>query len=53
MVNLPPPIWTLAYLLLAAGIGYLTAWSRVPGLPLVPLGVLLIAIGIGVAFWAD
>jgi len=52
MVKLPPPIWALAYLLVGASISYLTGWSRVPGLPLVPLGLLLVAIGIGVAFSA-
>jgi protein-S-isoprenylcysteine O-methyltransferase Ste14 len=46
MLKLPPPIWTLAYVLIAAGTSYLAGWPRVPGLPLVPLAVALIILGI-------
>jgi hypothetical protein len=42
MLKLPPPVWALAYTLIAVGASYLTGWSRVPGLPLVWPGVVLI-----------
>jgi protein-S-isoprenylcysteine O-methyltransferase Ste14 len=46
MLKLPPPIWGLAYVLIAAGTSYLTGWPRVPGLPLVPFAVALIVLGL-------
>jgi len=46
MVKLPPPIWTLIYLLIAAVLSYVLGWPRLPGLPFVPLGVALVAVGI-------
>ena len=49
MVNLPPPVWTVLYVLIAAGASYLAGWPRIPGLPLVPLGVLLIIAGVALA----
>ena len=45
MLKLPPPIWTLIYVLIAAAISYLSGWPRVPGLPLIWLGALLVALG--------
>ena len=49
MLKLPPPIWALAYMLIAAAASYLAGWPRVPGLPLVWLAVVLIALGITLA----
>jgi protein-S-isoprenylcysteine O-methyltransferase Ste14 len=49
MVKLPPPVWTVLYLLIAAGASYLAGWPRIPGLPLVPLGVLLVIAGVALA----
>jgi protein-S-isoprenylcysteine O-methyltransferase Ste14 len=49
MVKLPPPVWMVFYLLIAAGASYLAGWPRVPGLPVVPLGVLLIIAGVALA----
>ena len=49
MLKLPPPIWALAYILIAAGASYLAGWPRVPGLPLVWLAVVLIVLGITLA----
>src|SRR5215472_15863426 len=43
MLKLPPPIWTLVYVLTAAAISWFLSWSKVPGLPLAPLGILLVA----------
>ena len=44
MLKLPPPIWTLAYVLTAAAISWVFGWPKVPGLPLAPLGIALVAI---------
>jgi hypothetical protein len=44
MLKLPPPIWALVYVLTAAVISWFFDWSKVPGLPLAPLGILLVAI---------
>ena len=45
MLKLPPPIWALFYLIVAAAISYVAGWPRVPGLPLAGLGILLIVLG--------
>jgi protein-S-isoprenylcysteine O-methyltransferase Ste14 len=47
MLKLPPPAWALAYTLIAVLASYLIGWPRVPGLPLVWLGVVLVVLGIG------
>jgi hypothetical protein len=52
MVKLPPPFWALAYTLIAIGASYLMGWPRVPGLPLVWPGVVLIVLGIGLSVTA-
>jgi len=52
MVKLPPPVWMVLYVLIAAGASYLAGWPRIPGLPLVPLGVLLIIAGVALAVTA-
>lgn len=49
MLNIPPPVFTLAYVLIAAALSYLSGWRLIPGLPLVPLGVLLVAAGIALS----
>lgn len=46
MLKLPPPIWALVYVLIAAGASYLAGWPLVPGLPLVSLAVALVVLGI-------
>ena len=43
MLNVPPPVWSLAHVLAATALSDWAVWPRVPGLPLVPLAVLLIA----------
>jgi protein-S-isoprenylcysteine O-methyltransferase Ste14 len=45
MVNVPPPAWSLAYVLIATALSYLAGWPRIRGLPLVPLAVLLVVAG--------
>ena len=52
MLRLPPPVWALAYTLIAIGASYLIGWPRVPGLPLVWPGVVLVVLGIGLSVTA-
>jgi protein-S-isoprenylcysteine O-methyltransferase Ste14 len=49
MVRVPPPVWAMAYVLIAAGLAWLSGWRPVPGLPIAPLGVALVVAGIGLA----
>jgi protein-S-isoprenylcysteine O-methyltransferase Ste14 len=46
VVKLPPPIWAFAYVMIAAGISYLAGWPRAPGLPIIPLGLTFIILGL-------
>jgi len=46
MLKIPPPIWTLAYVLIAAAISSLAGWPLIPGLPFAPLAIALIIVGI-------
>jgi hypothetical protein len=48
MPKMPPPIWALFYLIVAAAISPFAGWPRVPGLPLAGLGIMLIVLG---ALW--
>ena len=50
MLKLPPPVWALAYVLIAAAISSFLGWPMVPGLPLVPLAVALIIFGLALIF---
>jgi protein-S-isoprenylcysteine O-methyltransferase Ste14 len=52
MLNVPPPVWSLAYVLAATALSYWAGWPRVPGLPLVPVAVLLIVVGISLSVTA-
>ena len=52
MVKLPPPIWALVYVLAAAVISWFLDWSKLPGLPIRPLGILLVAISWILPVWA-
>jgi protein-S-isoprenylcysteine O-methyltransferase Ste14 len=45
MLQLPPPVWAVVYVLIAIAASYLAGWPRVPGLPLVWLAVALIGLG--------
>ena len=49
MLNVPPPLWSLAYVLAATALSYWAGWPRVPGLPLVPLAVLLVVAGVALS----
>jgi hypothetical protein len=52
MLKLPPPIWAVIYVLTAAVISWFLGWSKVPGLPLAPLGISLVAISWILPVWA-
>jgi hypothetical protein len=52
MLKLPPPIWALIYVLTAAAISWFFGWSKVPGFPLAPLGIFLVAISWILPVWA-
>ena len=52
MLKLPPPIWALIYVLAGAVISWFFDWSKVRGLPLAPLGILLVATSWILPVWA-
>jgi protein-S-isoprenylcysteine O-methyltransferase Ste14 len=52
MLKLPPPFWALTYTLIAVGASYVMGSPRVPGLPPVWPGVVLIVLGIGLSVTA-
>jgi protein-S-isoprenylcysteine O-methyltransferase Ste14 len=52
MLKLPPPLWTAIYLLLAAVVSRLLGGPTLPGLPVVPLGVSLVAVAWIPSLWA-
>ena len=49
MVKLPPPVWTLIYVLIAAGSSALAGWPRAPSLPIPWLGIVAIIAGVALA----
>ena len=52
MLKLPPPIWALLYVLIAAAISWSLGWPKLPGLPLAPLGIALVALALILPVWA-
>ncbi|WGR94328.1 MULTISPECIES: isoprenylcysteine carboxylmethyltransferase family protein [unclassified Bradyrhizobium] len=52
MLKLPPPIWTLIYLLLGVTLSWSLDWPRLPGLPLPLFGLALVVIAFGPPVWA-
>lgn len=52
MLKLPPPIWTLSYLLLSAAVSWALAWPKFSGLPLKPLGIALVVLAFIPPLWA-
>lgn len=52
MLQLPPPIWTLIYLVLCAVLSWSLGWPVLPGFPLPLLGVALIALAFIAPVWA-
>ena len=49
MLKLPPPGWALIYVLIAAAVSYAAGWPRVPGLPIVVVGMGLVTAGVVLA----
>ena len=49
MLKLPPPGWALIYVLLAAAVSFAAGWPRVPGLPIVVVGMVLVTAGVVLA----
>jgi protein-S-isoprenylcysteine O-methyltransferase Ste14 len=52
MLKLPPPIWTLIYIMISATISWLLDWPTPPGLPLRPLGITLVTVAFIAPVWA-
>lgn len=52
MLKLPPPIWTLIYLLISTAISWALGWPKLPFLPLPALGLVLIALAFVPPVWA-
>jgi protein-S-isoprenylcysteine O-methyltransferase Ste14 len=52
MLKFPPPIWALIYVLAAAVISWFVDWAKMPGLPLAPLGITVVAIAWILPVWA-
>lgn len=52
MLRLPPPIWTLIYLVLCAVLSWLLGWPALLGFPLPLLGIVLVALAFGPPVWA-
>jgi protein-S-isoprenylcysteine O-methyltransferase Ste14 len=52
VVKLPPPAWAFLYLIAAGALSRVYPWRQLIDLRIVWLGVVLIAIGFAIAFWA-
>jgi protein-S-isoprenylcysteine O-methyltransferase Ste14 len=52
MLKLPPPVWTLIYVLFALAICWQLGWPRMPGFPLPKLGLFLALIPWVLPVWA-
>jgi protein-S-isoprenylcysteine O-methyltransferase Ste14 len=52
MLKLAPPIWTLIYILLCLALSWSLGWPTIPGLPLAPLGIALVALAFIPPVWA-
>jgi protein-S-isoprenylcysteine O-methyltransferase Ste14 len=52
MVKIPPPVWMLVYLLVAAALSWSLGWPAIPGLPNASLGIALVAIALLLPLWA-
>ena len=52
MLKLPPPIWTLIFILLCAVLSWTLDWPAIPGLPLSALGMALVGLAFIPPVWA-
>lgn len=52
MLKLPPPVWALIYVILAAAVSWYYPWRAIVDLQIVWLGIALVVIGFAIAFSA-
>jgi protein-S-isoprenylcysteine O-methyltransferase Ste14 len=52
MLKLPPPVWALIYVILAAAVSWYYPWRAIVDLQIVWLGVALVVVGFAIAFSA-
>ena len=52
MIKLPPPVWALTYVILAAAVSWSCPWRAIVDLQIVWLGIALVVVGFAVAFSA-
>jgi protein-S-isoprenylcysteine O-methyltransferase Ste14 len=52
MLKLPPPIWTLLFLILTAGLSYLAGWPTFPQVHSFSVGIGLMAVSFIAPVWA-
>ena len=52
MVYLPPPLWGLIFLVVTGAASAVYPWKSMADLTVLPLGIVLIVIGLGTAVWA-
>jgi protein-S-isoprenylcysteine O-methyltransferase Ste14 len=52
MLRFPPPVWALAYILLALAISWRLGWPTMPGFPLPLLGLVLATVPWILPVWA-
>jgi protein-S-isoprenylcysteine O-methyltransferase Ste14 len=52
MLKVPPPVWALVYVLIGVAISWSLGWPKLPGLPLAPLGIALVAVAWIPPVWA-
>ena len=52
MLKLPPPLWTLIYILLCTALSWSLGWPKLLSLPLPPLGIGLVVVAFIPPVWA-
>jgi protein-S-isoprenylcysteine O-methyltransferase Ste14 len=53
MLRLPPPVWALIYVLIAAAISWVLGWPEILSWPfMTPLGIALVVAGLILPVWA-
>jgi protein-S-isoprenylcysteine O-methyltransferase Ste14 len=52
MLRLPPPVWTLIYVLIAAAISWWLGWPKFLGWPAVLFGIAFVVVGLILPVWA-
>jgi protein-S-isoprenylcysteine O-methyltransferase Ste14 len=52
MLRLPPPIWALIYIVIGVAVSWLLHWPKIPGLPILPVGIPLALAAWILPLWA-